>query len=445
MQKNEGMFFYVKANGDDRNDGFSVKKPFKTLAHAVAMAKYQGIQTIVISGTLDEKSESAPGTTSLNDVDSKSVFYLKDSGKDPITIIGRNHAQLRGKYAHADFNKNSLSTDAKRVIRVAGNSNIIFKNIVITGGYADSIAGNGMALAEGGGILVTANATITLGEGAVIKHNYAILRGGAVAVIAGTLILEGGQIFDNSARYYDGGGISIAPRRFPVVNGKYIDDPLSESSDCVPIPNKFVMRNGKIFNNIAFRGGAICIHEGAVVEINGGIIKDNHACYGAGVYVSNGGICHMSNGVISGNKADKKSDTDFIYLPIMLYHGGGIFIDGGLFDMTGGIIKDNKARKGGGVYLGERPYDRGKFIISNRGIIKNNKAYEGNDIWFFTETNLFVKKDDKPDAFDIFYATDEFLEKQFAESRELFIKSRKEWLYKQAATHGKDDPFPVIP
>ena len=50
--------YYVKATGNDANDGLTDATPFQTLAKAVDMAKHGGIKTITVIGTLDETSEA---------------------------------------------------------------------------------------------------------------------------------------------------------------------------------------------------------------------------------------------------------------------------------------------------------------------------------------------------------------------------------------------------
>jgi hypothetical protein len=424
MQKYISPYYYVQANGNDQNDGLSANMPFKTLAKAIDMAKHSDIKSIVIGGTLDEKSESSASAQFPHCPDGKSIFYIRDSGKELITIKGKNNAQLKGKYAHANFNDYLLAVDAKRIIRIAGNSNILFENIVIIGGNADPNVEEGLSIAEGGGLLVSANATVTLGEGSVVRRNYACWRGGGAAVIGGTLILAGGEICNNTAMDEEGGGVFVGPRNFSVVDGKIMDDPLSDGDNSIQPQAKFIVKRGNIINNFAFRGGGICIREGGVAEIENGLVKGNHSCHGGGIYIGNGSRCNMSGGIIRENNADKKSDMDYLYLPLMLHHGGGIFIDGGMFEMAGGSVIYNKAKKGGGVYLSEMSYSKGEFITSVNGIIKNNKAYEGSDIWTFPDNNIFKKNDNINDA-GIFYATEQFIVSQYEEAKKLSQKNKK--------------------
>jgi hypothetical protein len=346
--------YYVRQNGSDVHDGVSEETAYKTLTKAVESVKNGAIKRIIVVGTLDEKSESRAPCHLPHDPDGKSVFYIVDSGTEEITISGREEARLSGTYEHADFNSFLLDRDAKRVIRVAGNSHIRFEHITIAGGNANPTpaVGSGQVIAEGGGILVSGGAVVTLGEGTVIKRNYAVWRGGGISVCGGSVIIDGGMISGNVS-LTEGGGISLCARRFPLVDNRVIDAPLGESAEYYYPKAALKIIKGQIVNNISDKGGGISVlsHEAsetADIEMAGGEITGNHASsYGGGVFMDSGKF-EMSGGIIRGNKTDRS-------LKIIefseVFHGGGVYTMLGVFIFRGGSITDNEARFGGGVML----------------------------------------------------------------------------------------------
>jgi hypothetical protein len=385
------LTLYVKADGDDNNDGISKKTPFQTLARAIFIATITDIKTIIILGTLDEKSESRGRLYHPVYSDQKSIFYIRNSGKDEILITGEEQAKLKGKYFK--FNNHSLDTLNKRVIRIAGNSNIRLENILITGGIADPIPVDGLsgqALAEGGGILVSAGAKVTIGPGTVIKQNYAHWGGGGIANIGGTLVLDGGVITRNVIPdCREGGGIGLIKRQFPQFGNFVMDDPLVDKDyKKIEFETTFKMIHGIIEKNEVDRGGGLYIGQETEAEICGGEIRLNSACYGGGVFVDVGGKLKLTGGKIKQNNAFLKTDDDYLLsvnMPELNNNGGGICISGGFLSISGGSVMRNKARMGGGVFtdlLG------GNVHISG-GIIKDNIAREGNNVYTFEE---FVSK-----------------------------------------------------
>jgi hypothetical protein len=341
--KNEEYFpelvpsYYVRADGDDSNDGLSQEKPFRTLARALESAK-QGIKQITILGELNDTSEN------LNSPNS--VFCIADSGREEILITG-DHAVLSAKNRY------------KRVITITGDSHIRLKNIEVSGGNGRS--GGGICVSEESG----ANIRIKYREGSKYSepHNpqngemtKEELRERCKDLIFDlnpsknespdrepTVILDKGtRITGNHATY--GGGIFVGA------------------------PHLLSMKSGRIENNTADYGGGVYVEGGGIFVyvrasfiMSGGSVLQNEGGCGGGIYITNGASCAIEGGEISGNTADHDDDHG---------HGGGIQIDNASCKMNGGIISGNAAWLAGGVFIG----DSGKFELSG-GTIIGNMAY----------------------------------------------------------------------
>jgi hypothetical protein len=329
--------YYVKASGDDGNDGLSGEAPFRTLAKAVDAARTGAVRHIIVVGTLNEASEVSPGRELPCFLDG-TVFYIRDSGAEPLVISGQADARLEG------------SPD-KRVIAVTGESNIRFENIVITGG---GTAGAG----QGGGVYAFNRVRLTLGPGAEVRDNRAAY-GGGLCVEGAFLVLEGGLIADNAAGV-QGGGVFVLgddgiPAKFTITAGQVLDNTASglagEAGGGVYVRGGvLLMYGGEIAGNSAGddNGGGIFIKNGDL-KVGGGAIHGNS---GGGVYALNS-IFKMTGGEIRGNRAE--------------YNGGGVSFYEGRFTMFGGGINGNSAAAGGGVfvYYGSEFRRKGGVISGN--------------------------------------------------------------------------------
>jgi hypothetical protein len=183
--------YYVSKEGNDNLDGESEKTAFRTLLRAIEAAKC-GFKVIKILGTLDDNSEKLE--------DDGSVFIIKDSGADRITIRG----DLSAKGTN------------KRVLYITGESNIRFLYSTISDGSCKGKCEND----NGGGILLNSG-ILTIGKGVEIKNNQAH-TGGGIGILNGRVFLEGGEVRGNVAD--SGGGIYIARKKEINKNGYNVDD-----------------------------------------------------------------------------------------------------------------------------------------------------------------------------------------------------------------------------
>ena len=173
---------------------------------------------------------------------------------------------------------------------------------------------------KGGGLFITSEATVTLGDGVIISNNNAKTAGGGI-YNEGTLFINGSaEISSNNCE--DGGG--------------------------------GICNTGHLFLG----------YEDATTEEEWtGSIKNNTSWRGAGIKNLANAELVMSSGSVNHNSCANNSSTS----------GGGIW-NMGSFTMTNGVIEFNDCCQGGGVYNGySNASEFGTFTFSG-GKIKNNFA-----------------------------------------------------------------------
>jgi hypothetical protein len=321
--------YYVKADGNDRNDGLSGETPFRSLFKALHMASSTGIKTVTVMGTLDVKSEQSS--------DTERVFIIQGTGKDTLTIRGEDNAVLSGQ-------------GERRVLLVRGIANIRFENIVISGGRSGG---------EGGGIGIGPLSVVTLGPGVEVKENQSSSVGGGIAIApGGSLYIDGASIAGNRS---DGIGGGIAA----VGKGSVLG-----------------MKAGEVRNNQAEGGGGIAVYQGCDFTFEGGDISGNQATVGGGVVLNQSGLFLMKGGEIRGNRSVSSGagiavigssftmEGGEIRSNSSGEHGGAIVSDeNGTVSISGGVIAANSAAgNGGAVFSG------GSVIKAHGGVIYGKDA-----------------------------------------------------------------------
>jgi hypothetical protein len=338
--------YYVYADGSDRNDGLSREAPFQTLGKAIDTAKRGKIKRITVIGTLTESSEQR--TSYSRDPDS--VFFIKDSGRAEITIRGMNRAGL------------NASGSKKRVIKIAGKSNIRFEHIAITNGYL-----NADNPGNGGGVYLKDTSIVTFGNGTSVSENSAVQGGGVYALgsesAQARLTLAGGKIINNRAE----GSVGEAGA------GIYM-----QYSICRIL-------SGEITGNVAVddNGGGLLLKEGTL-EMSGGIIGDN---VGGGAYIV-GSSFAMKGGIIRNNRVSFNAGgvalfmSDFTMTGGGIVHntaaqaGGGVFVLQSVYTVSGGEIAHNTAEYGGGVCINASDSDNPVDFVLSGGSVHHNQAKE---------------------------------------------------------------------
>ena len=182
-----------------------------------------------------------------------------------------------------------------------------------------------------GAIVVDTGGTLVIEPGVLISEFPFMQNGttGAIEVRGGTVIMNGGEISNNSGNH--GGGICNNDGTV-IINGGII--------------------SGNSVQSAGNAGGGIYNRNGTVT-INGGEISGNTANYGGGIYNGNGTVI-INGGEISGNTA--------------VINGGGIYNENGTVIINGGEISGNTAVISGG---GIKNSDSGTVDIFG-GIIQNN-------------------------------------------------------------------------
>jgi hypothetical protein len=179
--------YYVKASGNDLNNGFSPSSALRNLQYAIEMAKKTNIKTITVIGTLEFRNQTMRyndgtlfGISDINLYDSREILIkgLDNANEDEIAV-------LSGVYSN-----NSI------VFRSSGNCFVRFENIEITGG-------SGIFISGPPGIVSTG--IVTLGQGTVIYNNQM----GASVSNGCKLIIDGGVIRGNKNSERDSSGTGI--------------------------------------------------------------------------------------------------------------------------------------------------------------------------------------------------------------------------------------------
>jgi len=341
--QNTQMAYYVKATGNDENNGRSEEQPLKTISRAIKMAIAGPIKNIIILGSLNE------------------IIEIENSGKTEIYIYGKNNVNDRDK---ARLTKGGVT--------IKGNSNIKLENIIISGGNK-----SGYYDGKGGGLNILEGAHVIL-INVIIQNNKAV-QGGGINIGGGTCIMYGGEVSNNIAtietNYNSHAGAGVFVSGTFTLEGGIIKNNKAERGEGGGVAiysGNFIMNGGEIIDNQSPQGGGgISVAGQCIIKINNGIISRNKSLYSDG-----GGICSWSfleiiNSEISNNNAG--------------YSGGGISCH--TINISNSIIKDNIAKKeGGGFNIGMHG---GKSIIFNCEIY-GNKAEMG--------AGLFLKNSNLPNA-----------------------------------------------
>jgi len=297
--------YYVRANGNDSNNGTTEATPFMTLAKAVTEASKTNVKKITVIGTL-------AGQT-----------VIKDSGTAEILITGKANASASEKAVLTS------SAEKTNTVQITGNSNIKLEYLTLNTSTNMSII-----FANGN------NVKLTLGKNSVISGNgkdveiYATY-GGGVLMVGGTLIMMDNAIVTN-CKAHRGGGVAV------------------------PEDGKMIMQdNAVISNNYSYiAGGGVYVGDDAVLELhNNAIIKSNTSSEdsfesgGGGIFVFGGTIKLLDNSSVTGNTAP---------------HGGGITMRVSSMQMADGVEIESSGiyeshQVSGNTATTQKPFYEGKM------------------------------------------------------------------------------------
>lgn len=292
---------YVSSNGSDTTGNGTKEKPYLTVQKAYDSAWENATIWIMDNITIDKtvqfnQDKNITLTSEENEINSllrgeeKETIILINAGKTTftnITLDGQNkeanHALLRGYMSEINLEKGTTIQNNIDLIDHGGGANFSRAIININGAtFSNNIA------TDGGGGFLSRNSNITINNGsfisnssknstggaiffgdkgytltinnAIFKNNKAFSNGGAITIASATLKFNGGEISNNEAQTYNGGGILA----YSLLNN----------------PD-----NG--YSNIT---------------INGGLISNNKASKnGGGIYLVAGNTYNYIKGTISNN------------------------------------------------------------------------------------------------------------------------------------------------
>lgn len=380
---------YVSATGDDINgDGITMDTAFKTINRAceeiIAVGHAEENYKILVSGNCNLDS-TATIPVELTSEHAKSILIDGATGTDadgvPQDVLNR------GKATSA----NAVSNGTVLIINTAVPLTIT--NLKITGGY-----GGGQTA---GGVNVSKNSTVSLGDGVLItgNRNPTNGRGGGIHN-EGTLFMYGSAVvgdttnggkssesdFDFAENYSTSTGFTkcanVATSGGAIYNGSETDATVNarlylgykRASNGNPV--KETLTGGLYFNYGS--GGAIYNAAGNFVYFASGNIAWNAAsATGGAVYNDSNATFEMTGGQIRKNRLRSNSDAN----------GGGFYNKGpGKFIFSGGKIIENEAKSssggaghGAGVYNGGYMFMYGTAEIGGSGI--GNEAAIGGGIY----------------------------------------------------------------
>ena len=362
----ENRSYYVRADGDDNNNGRSEDSPFRTLSKALDMATKGAVKKITIIGTLTEKEfimerfkDIAFGFRKLGSSEIL-VTGKKDASEEERAILtstmGKNaiivdvSANVKFEYLEirgVDKHDSGLQIRSGKVtigngVKICNCDSGIYLNKEISNeACVLTLAGGEISNNLGTGIGVSNGATFNM-ESGVIRNNET----GGVIVYDSTFILSGGEISNNGkpSTIEGEGGISF--------HKYYYND-----------RGDFSMTGGLVTGNTGKLGGGISFYADSPnyslsISVSGGEITHNTSKMGGGIYIANSRTkLTIENAKISNNKAE---------------YGAGVYNTGAFLFKSGQIMNNEAEYVGGGVYLKE-----GSTFTNTSGILKNNTAGDG--------------------------------------------------------------------
>lgn len=240
-------------------------------------------------------------------------------------------------------------------VYLAGGASLQMEFGRIEGNYADN---------DGGGVYMNSEAnppSLTMGTNSYISKNQAKL-GAGVCNIWGDIEMNGGQIGGN--RGTNAGGVYLYNARMELNKGTLWENIASNMGGgaLVDKGSTLVMQGGEIFENKAGTGGGVMVGEGGTFELTTEMLSANTADAGGGVAVGTGGTFVMTGGSVRANKATVGDG------------GGVYSWQGAEVRMSGGSIGSNEVpsgRAGGGgvfpgtLYVSGTPYIGGNYSGSS--------------------------------------------------------------------------------
>lgn len=353
----KGVYLDGKSGKDD-NQGLSLDKPVKTFEKAKELLEASGdLSIIYVIGTVEVSSDASwsldgtlqrysgftgnlirvKGRLALNDIVVDGASRMSTSGNS--SLIEIQPSGTLEILAGAVMQNNDV-TKSDRSFTVGGAVDNDGK-LLIDGG----IIQNCKALLGGG--IYSSGGSITMKSG-TISNNQAVENnlmatqsagGGIMLGYGANLIMEGGEIRDNTSKQF-GGGVALGS-----INSAFVDE-----------KNSFIMNGGTIAGNSSGNtGGGIFVQCNCEATINAGHITNN---WSKGGQYGGGGI------YVNGGRENFASNKVFVNGQLNLYNV---------------VVRDNEASLAGGG-IANCPTSNFNLYLSNGGAIYQNSARDAGDV-----------------------------------------------------------------
>ncbi len=283
--------------------------------------------------------------------------------------------------------------NAHRVLSIASGANVTVKGLKLTGGKSvaptssDGVRPQGLSDGQGGVIYNAGSLTL---QDAEISSGEADVGGGVFNAMGATLTLQSGSIKGNkatgngNAQGLGGGVFNDEGAMFTVIGGNIEGNSAARLHGGVSNAGTLVMNGGAIKQNSTLNaGGGVGSYAPGTFTMNGGSIEDNEVTFvntgqfngvGGGVYAF--GTFVMNDGAIKNNKVKNV--------------GGGVLVESASFTMKGGLIEGNTAQGGAQGQAGGGVFNyKGTFKLEG-GTIKGNTALEGGGVTVSNTTQTFI-------------------------------------------------------
>ncbi|TWT94191.1 dockerin type I domain-containing protein [Neorhodopirellula pilleata] len=283
----------------------------------------------------------------------------------------------------------TTTIDSNSANRAGGGIEIIAGNLILTtvnlinndvdGGGTTAIAANP---GNGGGLHVSAGATVTIVTSTITGNLAAEEGGGLWNSSTGTMVVDATTIENNVARaaagttdqggggvFNNGGNLTI--RNNSTVSNNLANENLGNGGGVMTVGGTVTLESITLANNAAARAGG-------AIENNNGIVTLTNVTVNANTATINGGGLHaagaasettVNNGSFTGNTAGQE--------------GGGLWNGGGMMTISGTAITNNTANSGDGVAPdpnaandqgGGGVFNIGGTLTINAAIITDNNA-----------------------------------------------------------------------
>ena len=390
--------YLSQSDGNDGNTGLDRENAVKTFEQAKSLMEENSFEHVylcgnyVIDGTeewdldgktlnrygfisymIDLKGENSNLTLSNIVIDAENTIKNPDESETGDSIIQAFHGGSLTLNDGAILENNNAQMMGTAVFGINGFNMTMNDGAVIQNNTNHNAH-------YGGAVTIANNSTFTM-NGGLITGNTAN-RGGGVAVIGSSMVMNGGSIEKNKtytigSQFGYGGGIYLADWQDMSGVGENHNQLLTS------LPASFVMNGGEISENVAqtYGGGLVTFPQSGnnspevSVEINNGIIADNEVTDGSGGALAmffNSTKFRMNGGKLIGNKV-----SDF---------GGGIFMYSmkGTGEISDGLLSENEAAFGGGIMV----QDNTELFIKGGTISQNQASGTGGGYYIWRGSQL---------------------------------------------------------